>query len=210
MVFYDDIQRAFYSCYFAGHGLKVQVVFLPNGMIGAIYLASWRVSDAGVYNMSGLDAYLSNLFREFQMGIPQAQGQYPALYGDGTFPWRATMVSRLQGNTIKSDRRINTLMSSVRQSVEHLFCLHKNIFKLFNQPERFRLLVHGNEARKLIFNSFFLLNCYICLNESPNNFMARPPTIEEYLPLDEQLQAAPEVTDAHMGEYYRYHTRSNN
>ena len=57
--FYDDIQHSFYSGYFAGHGLKVQVLFLPNGMIGSIFVASWRVSDSGLLNMSGLDTYLS-------------------------------------------------------------------------------------------------------------------------------------------------------
>ena len=31
--FYDDAQRSFYSAYFAGHGLKVQTLTLPNGMI---------------------------------------------------------------------------------------------------------------------------------------------------------------------------------
>ena len=36
--FYDDVQRSFYSAYFAGHGLKVQALTLPNGMFGSIYM----------------------------------------------------------------------------------------------------------------------------------------------------------------------------
>ena len=37
MGFNDDIQRSFYSGYFAGHGIELQAVSLPNGMIGAIF-----------------------------------------------------------------------------------------------------------------------------------------------------------------------------
>ena len=36
--FYDDVQRAFYSAYFSGHGLKVQTLSLPNGMVDSVYL----------------------------------------------------------------------------------------------------------------------------------------------------------------------------
>ena len=51
---HDDPQRSFYSGYFAGHGLKLQALTLPNGMLGSIYLVSLRVSDSGLLNMSGL------------------------------------------------------------------------------------------------------------------------------------------------------------
>ena len=61
---FNDVQRSFYSAYFAGHGMKVQALTLPNGMFGSIYVGSWRVSDSGLLNMSGLDSYLSNLFNE--------------------------------------------------------------------------------------------------------------------------------------------------
>ena len=37
MEFNDDIQRSFYSGYFAGYGIKLQAVSLPNGMIGSIF-----------------------------------------------------------------------------------------------------------------------------------------------------------------------------
>ena len=55
MGYHDDIQRAFYSGYFSGHRLKVQAVTLPNDMFGGVYLWSWRTSDSGSLNMSGLN-----------------------------------------------------------------------------------------------------------------------------------------------------------
>ena len=175
--FFDDIQRSFYSGYFAGHGFKVQALTLPNGMFGSIYLASLRVSDSGLLNMSGLDNYLSSLFRELNISMINAFDQYPAVYGDGIFPQLCTIVARYSSPNA-SENRINVRMSSVRQSIEHIFALHKNTFDLFNIAARFRLMQGGVECYMLVFNSFFLLNCYVCLNESPNNFDLRPPSLE--------------------------------
>ena len=38
--YFDDAQRSFYSAYFSGHGLKVQTLSLPNGMVGSVYLGA--------------------------------------------------------------------------------------------------------------------------------------------------------------------------
>jgi hypothetical protein len=59
-----DIQRAFYSGYFAAHGLKVQVVQLPNGMIRSVFVASLCNSDSGMLNLSGLNLYLTSLLQD--------------------------------------------------------------------------------------------------------------------------------------------------
>jgi hypothetical protein len=56
--YYEDIQRAFYSRYLGKHGLKTQVVFLPIGLIGSIFITEIRQNDNGVLNMSGLNDYL--------------------------------------------------------------------------------------------------------------------------------------------------------
>ena len=53
LCFFDDMQRSFYGGYFGGHGFKVHALMLPNGMFGLIYLASLRVSDLGLFSMSG-------------------------------------------------------------------------------------------------------------------------------------------------------------
>ena len=90
---------------------------------------------------------------------------------------------------------INRLLSSARQSIEHMFAIHHNTFSLFRIPERFKLLVYGVENTSMILNSFFLMNCYNTFNESSNNFNCRPPTIEEYIPLDEVLKPAPLIND---------------
>ena len=86
-----DVTNNFISCYFGGHGLKAQVVLLPNGMIGrSIFICSLRHNDNGVQNLSGLNDYLvSNLSPLYQNGNNSV---YPALYGDGIFATLATIM----------------------------------------------------------------------------------------------------------------------
>ena len=154
--------------------------------------------------MSNLDSYLSNLFQEHNMNLPYLGNQLPAVYGNGIFPNLNTIVARMNDGDDVNSVRINRRMASVRQSIEHLFALHHNIFALFHDALRFKLLVSGNEVRKIIFNSFFLLNCYICFNESQSHFLVRPASIDEYLPLHEHLSMAPEIADSELGLVYRY------
>jgi hypothetical protein len=46
-------------------GFKVLLIVLPNGMIGTVFIASLRHNDNGLVNMSGLNEYLYNLFRNW-------------------------------------------------------------------------------------------------------------------------------------------------
>ena len=63
MGFFDDIRRSFYSGYFGGHGIKLELLTLPNGIFNSVYIVPLRVSDVRLMNMRGLDTYLSQLFR---------------------------------------------------------------------------------------------------------------------------------------------------
>ena len=57
-----------------------------------------------------------------------------------------------------------------------------------------------------MFNSFFLLNCYICFNESATNFLVRPPSLSEYIPLEDDIPTAPVIEDFVLGDVYDYRT----
>jgi hypothetical protein len=198
----EDVQRAFYSGYFSGHGLKVQALTLPNGLFGSVFVASLRISDCSLQNMSGLDTYLSSIFREHNLQIVDADNQLPSTYADGVFPNLATIVARYSNGT-EEQQRINTRMSSVRQSIEHLFALYHATFSLFSIPNRLKLLLSGRYVSKMILMSFFLLNCFTCFNEV-GYFHVRPPTLEEYLPLDEVLLPPPDIEDNYDSAYYNY------
>lgn len=95
-------------------------------MIGSVYLASWRESDSGILNMSGLDQYLQELFAEF--GITNLNGANtdgPALYGDGVFPQLSTLVRNQVNcgtdNDTSTAGRINTIMASAHEVIEHMY-----------------------------------------------------------------------------------------
>ena len=48
--------------YFFYNGLKTQLVSIPNGMIGSVFIASLWQNDSGVLNLSGIADCLYCLF----------------------------------------------------------------------------------------------------------------------------------------------------
>ena len=108
-----DIQKAFYSCYFSAHGIKVQDITLPNGLIGSIYIVSLCVSDSGLLNVSSPNTYLINLFLEHNIKLPRPNELLPVVYGYGIFPVLPTILPRFSNSTI-DENRINTRLASVR------------------------------------------------------------------------------------------------
>ena len=75
---------------------------------------------------------------------------------------------------------------------------------LFTIPERFCLLVHGEQVYEMTIVSFFITNCVLCMSENGNNFNCHPPPLEEYIPLSEVIKSAPNIEKAMLGEVYRY------
>ena len=189
-----DIQRSFYSGYFRDHGLKVQVVYLPNGFIGSVWIGSLAHNDQGMQNFSGLNDYLITLLQTQRL----SNGLYlPALYADGIFRPLPTIIPRhtltgRRGSLTRAERIMNKRMSSCRVSIEHVLGLHSNLFAVFRRPELLRLYHSGVHKRKMITMSFFVLNCYLATHQSTaRTFGLIPPSLEEYLPTNEQLTQAP-------------------
>lgn len=186
------------SRYFRHHGLKTQTLLLPNGLFGSIYVASLRQNDNGVQNMSGLNDYLVSLFSPHYVA-----DRLPASYADGIFARLPCIVPRYRHTQDIELRRINIRMSSLRQSIEHVYGLHHNLCRGVHQWERLRLYRDGERTTKLLFASFFYWNSYQCLNGSFNEFGLAPPSLEEYLPLDELLEPAPDLFQG-LGPLYHY------
>jgi hypothetical protein len=89
-----DIQHAFYSGYLCQHGLKAQVVYLPIGVIGLVFITELRQNDNGVQNIIGLNDYLLKLLAGiFIQGLP------PCLYCDGIFAVLPTILPRFTNPT---------------------------------------------------------------------------------------------------------------
>jgi hypothetical protein len=161
-------------------------------MVAGVYGTSANNNDLGVLNLSRLSTYLERLLHP---AYTLAGGILPALYGDAIFQLvnYSTIIAKhpLVGTIEEQQviKRLNFRMSGVRQSIEHMYGALFNLFHLLKMPRQFRLLYDAETAYRTGVVCFFLLNCYTCFNGSACNSMFEtfPPTIEEYLPLDEQL-----------------------
>jgi hypothetical protein len=58
---YADAQQAFYSGYVKNHGIKVETIFLPNGLSTLFGPVPAQRADAGVLAMSNLNEFLVQL-----------------------------------------------------------------------------------------------------------------------------------------------------
>jgi len=194
--FAQDIQRAFYSGYLRCHGLKAQVVYLPIGIIGAVFITELRQNDNGVQNMSGLNNYLLQLLSGILVG-----GLFPCIYVDGIFRLLATILPRFVNPTIE-ERFLNIRFASLRECIEHVFADHHNRFQLFDVPHRLHLFNRGVKVRRMCLVSFFILNSFYCLDGTRCCYFGHiPPTLEDYLPLDEVLSPPPAVNLGAVWDY---------
>ena len=192
----QDIQRAFYSGYFRAHGLKAQVVYLPIGLIGSVFIECMRENDNGVQNISGLNDYMVELLHGHLVG-----GLFPCLFGDGIFRLLATIVPRFR-NPTPALRVLNQRLLGLREIIEHVFADHHIRFKIFDVPDRLHLFSHGVKIRRMSLGSFFVLNCYYCLSGTRSRFFGQiPPTLEDYIPEDENLRPPPPVKLGTVWDY---------
>ena len=63
-----EVQRAFYTRYGKLHGLKSQIVLLPNGMICHAWIHSVAQNDRGMINLSGLEEYMRDILADIRLG----------------------------------------------------------------------------------------------------------------------------------------------
>jgi hypothetical protein len=194
--FAHDIQRPFYSGYMKEHGFKTLLVWLPIGVIGTVYVAEIRQNDNGLQNMSGLNNYLMRLLSGILIS-----GLLPCLYCDGIFAVLATILPRFTNPTPEL-HLLNVRLASDRESIEHVFGDHWVRFKIFHVPKRLQVFTGGVKVRRMVTVSFFILNCYYCIGGSRSSFYGQvPPTLEQYLPLNEVLRPPPAVN---LGDVWNY------
>jgi hypothetical protein len=127
---------------------------LPNGIVGSIFVASLRQNDNALVNMSGLNDYLVSLLLECCL----ANGAFPSIYGDGIFARLPTITSRFRNvSTNERLRFINLRMSTLRETVKHLFGFHFNLIRALHDFRRLRLLTTGQQSGNSIFLCMELL-----------------------------------------------------
>lgn len=146
--------------------------------------------------MSGLNNYLVDLLRGITLG-----GLLPVLYCDGIFAVLACILPRWKDPT-PQQKLLNLRMSAEREGIEHIFSDHYVHFGIFRQPQLLRLFSNGVKVRKICLVSWFILNCYYCLNGNRSEYFGQiSPTLDDYIPLDEEIDPPPAVHLSNVWDY---------
>ena len=168
------LQRAFFTTYGKMWGMKCQGVFIPNGLLANIYIASVAQNDKGVINISGLEEELQRLLMPYRL----SNGALPVLYGDNIYDL-STVIAKPNGVKNIFNFRIN----SARIDIEHKFGLMTSLFKQLSVKHTWKLMQMGGHVTKILFSIYFMVNCYICVRGNKTSTKYRIPTqrIENYL-----------------------------
>lgn len=177
----SNIQEAFYTGWKHLHGVKIQTITLPNGLLADVFgPVSVRHNDLYTLSESNINERLSAL----QEGVYQ---QKYSLYGDSAYTNIECITSRHAATESLPLTNIevleNTSMSSIRESIEHVHADIKNKFAFVCYPRGLQLRKKPEFVGKLIVVAAILTNCYKCLYacQTASRFLTLPPTIEEYL-----------------------------
>ena len=189
---YDEAQRAVYTGYKKCHGIKVETVFLPNGITTVFGPVSARRGDAGVLQMSNLNAFLSWL----QFGMFLIDGNewiLFSLFGDGAFSIGLQCVQSYYrafgagAQLTDEQKKCNFLMKGARITIEKNYGMTSTIFRICDSAEGLKIAKKNPYAIEQLRVCHLLVNCYICLNgdqaSSDNTFGVNPPKLEDYLAL---------------------------
>jgi len=169
-----NLQKEIYSGHKRMHCLNYQAVSAPDG----ICIHFWGPLEGRRHDSTML----------LQSGLLEALDSDPDLfrdnwiYGDPAYGINSHVLSGFKGNQLSErQRRMNSDMSRVRQSVEWNFKIMKCLwaFVSYKNQSKIRLSPVG----KIAALAMFLTNCHCCFygNQISSFFGLQPPTLESYL-----------------------------
>lgn len=191
----DIYQRSVYSGYKKFHGIKVETILLPNGIMTLFGPISARIHDLTALNMGQLDNFLSV--------IQQGQEHVYLAFGDGgynahylncessvlfidvftvsdklfvlplcSYQGIRSYIVSLNPDVELSDaeRLCNRRMRTCRQTIEHCYGDIENIFRICTHSGSVKLGYTDNDgtpsALRQLRLCHLLMNIYVCLNGS--------------------------------------------
>lgn len=175
----NSIQEAFYTGWKHIHGVKIQTVTLPDGIIADVFgPVSLRHND--LFTLAESD--MNDRLDEMQEGV--YNNKY-CLYGDSAYPVMSSITSRHSHPPLSVIEVLeNKCMSSVRESIEWVNDDIKSKFAFvgFHKGLKLRQSKIDKIVCKMIVVAALLTNCYKCMNgcQTSAYFQLPPPTIEEY------------------------------
>ena len=97
---------------------------------------------------------------------------------------------------------LNMRLALLRQSIEHVFVDHHVRFNFFGAPHYLYLFNQRVKVRRQCLVSFLILNCFYCMDGTRCRYFGHvPPTLEDYLTLDEVLSPPPAVNLGNVWDY---------
>ena len=97
---------------------------------------------------------------------------------------------------------LNVRLSLLREYNERILADHHNRFKIFDVSDHLHLFWQGVKVRRMSLGSFFVLNCYYCINGTRCQFLGHIPlTLDDYIPYNEVLRPPPIVQLGDMWDY---------
>ena len=127
----EDIQRAFYSGFIRRHGLKAQTIFLPDGMVGSVWIASLRNNDNGMFNMSNMGDYLLEVLPTMPNCGPDRNVHY-ALYCDMIFQNHHCLFNCPKKLQDPHEIAVLNRFDSTRVSIKMMYRRFKTLFPIFS------------------------------------------------------------------------------
>jgi hypothetical protein len=113
-------------------------------------------------------------------------GERYGIYGDPIFG-RTDYVSRSFPRALATADQLdfNVRMNAARVSIENVFGCVVNLWTLLDFKRYFK--IHQNSPARTYLNAQFLTNCHNCMrpNQVAQMFDCQPPTLTEYLDLEE-------------------------
>ena len=183
---YYNAQRAFYTQYIKGHGVKVETILMPNGISTVFGPVSCRPNDVGgVLQMSGLDNFLFNLQRNKEhIYLGLGDGAYGAHY----LRCIRTYFRAYGGAQLTVHQRTcNDRMKTIRENIEHNYGEIFDMFQITTDKRNFKLGKQNPYAQEQLRVCHLLTNIYNCLNGDKTSgyqmFNCHPPSLQKYLSL---------------------------
>jgi hypothetical protein len=133
---YMTAQRAVYTGYKKLHGIKMETVFLPNGISTIFGPVSARRNDLGVLGMSRLNDWLFAIQQHDQIRY--------SLLGDGIFNihGNSLIVSYYRRHFVPltmAQMRINNALKSARVSIEKNYGHQSVVFRICDSKQSYKL-----------------------------------------------------------------------
>ena len=183
---YMDAQESIYSGYKHVHGVKVETIFLPNGISTIFGPVSCRQNDRGTLILSNLDNFLGLIQAHLPPNLRcMAFGDsiFRGLLQNITTYYQVIAPHILTAPELKCNATFRAARIPIERNYGHTSC----VMRICDTSRGINLGKRHPYALEQLRVCHLLINCYICLNgdqgSGVNTFACSPPRLQEYLRL---------------------------